>query len=202
MFVQAGVIFQPWQIHERYKKRTDFIAPCPMRGGDTKRNLTLQDAQAVKTLQDGVGELHILGEREGSIVPTTDRIGSRHHRTPVIAIGWRVLSTSGFKIVDRRCFDKRVPKQRTVPYKITPNPNPYHRRPRMLRLNHANQAMETELYDATENKSRASNQTNMHWARHRRGVSKPSTKAQPNKLIPLGPLSRGVRDVRDSDQNI
>ena len=86
-----------------------------MRGRGTKRKLTLEDAQTVKTLQDGVRELHILGKREGSIVSTSDRIGRRHHRTPAIAIGWWALSRSGFKLVDRPCFDKGVPYQTTVP---------------------------------------------------------------------------------------
>ena len=55
-----------------------------LEGDETRGTLTLEDAQAIKTLQDGVGQLHILGKRKRGIVPTADGVGGRDHRTPVI----------------------------------------------------------------------------------------------------------------------
>lgn len=39
-------------------------------------NGVLDDAENVETRQDGFGELHVLLERNGRVVPSSDRVGS------------------------------------------------------------------------------------------------------------------------------
>lgn len=46
-------------------------------------NRTLEHTQAVESLQDWVGELHVLGQGEGGVVPPANGVSRRDHGTSV-----------------------------------------------------------------------------------------------------------------------